>query len=228
MHKLEEKISYEFKDKNLFLKSITHKSWANEVGQDGEHNEKLEFLGDAVLELALSDLLYRNFANDNEGDLSKKRASLVNESSLSLRAQALEVGNFIRLGKGEIQSNGGQKPRLLASCYEALIGALYLDSSFDTVKEIIHREFYHQIVKLNSESFESDYKTRLQEKLQDEHKDTPTYEIINETGPAHDKTFQVQITFKGKKVSTGEGKSKKVAEQSAAKIALEKIEQGEL
>ncbi len=228
MHKLEEKISYEFKDKNLFLKSITHKSWANEIGQDNENNEKLEFLGDAVLELALSDLLFKSFPEDKEGDLSKKRASLVNESALSVMAQALEIGSFIRLGKGEIQSNGGQKPRLLASCYEALIGAVYLDSSFATVKEIIHREFYHHILKLNNESFDSDFKTRLQEKLQDEHKETPLYEVINETGPAHDKTFEVQITFKGRRVSTGEGKSKKVAEQSAAKSALEKIEQGEL
>ncbi len=228
MHKLEEKISYEFKDKDLFLKSITHKSWANEIGQDDGNNEKLEFLGDAVLELALSDLLYKTFPENKEGDLSKKRASLVNENALSLMAQTLEIGNFIRLGKGEVQSNGGQKPRLLASCYEALIGAIYLDSSFDTVKEIIHREFYHSILKLNGESFDSDYKTRLQEKLQDEHKETPLYEVINEKGPAHDKTFEVQITFKGKKMSTGEGKSKKVAEQSAAKSALEKIEQGEL
>ncbi|MEK6774152.1 MAG: ribonuclease III [Bdellovibrionota bacterium] len=227
MKRLEEKINYQFNDKKLLEKSLTHKSWANEA-QSTEHNEKLEFLGDAVLDLALSELLYEHFPNDDEGGLSKKRASLVNEDYLYIRAQSLGLNDFIKLGKGEIMSNGGQKPRLLSSCYEALIGALYLDGSWEKVRDFIRKEYYPTLLNFNEESYQKDYKTRLQEKMQGEHRDTPTYELVKEEGPPHDRRFQVQILFRGQTLSSGEGKTKKSAEQSAAKIALEKMEEGEL
>lgn len=227
MHKLEEKINYQFKDSQLLQKAITHKSWANETQQEREHNEKLEFLGDAVLDLALSELLYQYFPEDNEGDLSKKRASLVNEEYLSRRAQSLGLGDHLRLGKGEVLSNGVQKPRLLASCYEALLGAMYLDGNWENVKNFIRSEYYPVLASLTDDSYQKDYKTRLQEKLQGKHREAPQYEVIKEDGPPHERTFYVNIIFQGKTLSSGDGKSKKAAEQNAAKSALEKIERGE-
>jgi len=228
MTNLESKMNYQFKDKKLLSKALTHKSLANESQTESEHNEKLEFLGDAVLDLALGELLYEFFPQDNEGDLSKKRASLVNEEHLHLRAQSLGLNDHIRLGKGEIMSNGGQKPRLLASCYEALVGALYLDGSWEKAREFVRQEYYPILLSFSEESYQRDYKTRLQEKIQGEHRETPNYEILKEEGPPHERIFQVQILFRGQVLSHGEGKTKKAAEQSAAKVALEKIEKGEL
>ncbi len=225
---LENKMKYEFADKKLLAKALTHKSLANESQAENEHNEKLEFLGDAVLDLALGELLYEYFPQDNEGDLSKKRASLVNEEHLSIRAQSIGLNEYIRLGKGEIMSNGGQKPRLLASCYEALIGALYLDGGWDKARDFIRQEYYPLLLNFSEESFQRDYKTRLQEKIQSEHRETPTYELVKEDGPPHERIFQVQILFRERVLSSGEGKSKKSAEQNAAKLALEKFEKGEL
>jgi len=219
---------YEFKDKNLLQKALTHKSWTNESFRTDEHNEKLEFLGDAVIDLALGELLYEFFPQDDEGGLSKKRASLVNEDHLALRAQSLGLHDVLRLGKGEVMSNGGQKPRLLASSFEALVGALYLDGAWDNARGFIRQEYQPILQSLSAESYEKDYKTRLQEKIQSEHRETPTYEVTKEDGPSHARTFYVQILFKGQVLSAGEGKSKKMAEQSAAKIALEKFEKGEL
>lgn len=228
MKSLETKIKYNFMDKKLLLKALTHKSFANEAQTENEHNEKLEFLGDAVLDLALGELLYEHFPNDAEGDLSKKRASLVNEEHLSLRAQSLELNDCLRLGKGEVMSNGGQKPRLLASCYEALIGALYLDGGWEKAREFVRQEYFPTLLSFTDESYQRDYKTRLQEKIQGEHRETPHYELIKEAGPPHERIFQVQILFRNQVLSQGEGKSKKVAEQNAAKAALEKFEKGEL
>lgn len=217
-------ISYQFKNQDLFKVAMTHKSFANERGEGPEsHNEKLEFLGDAVLDLVLSDLLMGKYPTDSEGNLSKKRASLVNETVLAQIAQSLGLHEIIRLGKGEILSQGNLKPRLLASVYEAMLGAVYIDGGFETVKNFIGENFEDIMNKMNpQEDYFQDFKTRVQELAQADFKATPTYQIIGETGPSHDPLFQVRLSLHQFEVSQGSGKSKKTAEQEAAKQAIEK------
>jgi ribonuclease-3 len=162
------------------------------------------------------------FEVDGEGGLSKKRASLVNEEVLAGLATNLGLSQFLHLGKGETTTGGAQKPRLLASAYEALIGAMFLDAGFEVVRQFLRREFAGLIANLDPvQDFEKDYKTRLQEVLQRDHKEAPFYEIISEEGPPHDKTFTVCVRVKEVNITTGAGKSKKIAEQAAAKKALE-------
>lgn len=217
-------ISYQFKNTELLKVAITHKSFANERGEGAEtHNEKLEFLGDAVLDLVLSDLLMSRYPQDTEGNLSKKRASLVNEAVLAQIAQSLSLHEMIRLGKGEILSQGNTKPRLLASVYEALLGAVYIDGGFQSVKDLISDNFDSVLSQMNpQEDYFSDFKTRLQELAQADLKATPNYQIVSESGPSHEPLFRVKLTLHQFEVSEGSGKSKKTAEQEAAKQAIEK------
>jgi ribonuclease-3 len=223
---LERKLQYEFKNRDLFARALTHKSFSHELRTKSdvksEHNEKLEFLGDAVLDLVLGEYLMQLFPVDGEGGLSKKRASLVNEESLSNLATDLGLSECLQLGKGEISTGGAQKPRLLASAYEAVVGAIYLDGGFNAVKEFVRRDFQKLITVLDPvQDFERDYKTRLQEVMQKDTKEAPVYEIISEEGPPHDRTFTVCVRVKEVNLTTGTGRSKKTAEQAAAKKALE-------
>lgn len=203
--------------------ALTHKSFANERNESAEtHNEKLEFLGDAVLDLVLSDLLMEKYPADTEGNLSKKRASLVNETVLAQIALELGLADQIRLGKGEILSQGNTKPRLLASVYEALLGAVYLDGGYEAAKQLIRENFALQFEKMNPlEDYYSDFKTRLQELAQAELKATPNYLVVDEAGPSHDPQFRVKLSLHSFPVSEGTGRSKKNAEQEAAKLAIE-------
>ncbi|MGZ5279758.1 MAG: ribonuclease III [Pseudobdellovibrionaceae bacterium] len=215
--------NYEFKKIELLEQALTHKSFVNENGKRHlPHNEKLEFLGDAVLDLLLSEYLMEKFPTDDEGNLSKKRASLVNESILARIALELQLSERILLGKGEVLSNGNRKPRLLASVYEALLGAVFLDGGFEAVRQIT-RDHYSQILtEMNPEQdFEHDYKTRLQELAQADLRLGPIYEVTGEEGPSHHPQFQVSLSLQGQVVSQGLGKSKKHAEQEAARIAIE-------
>jgi ribonuclease-3 len=222
VNELEQKLQFEFKNKELFARALKHKSFAHETQSKNDHNEKLEFLGDAVLDLVLGEHLMELFEVDGEGGLSKKRASLVNEEVLAGLATNLGLSQFLHLGKGETTTGGAQKPRLLASAYEALIGAMFLDAGFEVVRQFLRREFAGLIANLDPvQDFEKDYKTRLQEVLQRDHKEAPFYEIISEEGPPHDKTFTVCVRVKEVNITTGAGKSKKIAEQAAAKKALE-------
>ncbi len=222
MRELEQKLQLRFNSSELLARALTHKSYAHELGDKSGHNEKLEFLGDAVLDLVLGEYLMELFAMDGEGGLSKKRASLVNEEVLSTLAMDLGLSQFLQLGKGETSTGGANKPRLLASAYEALVGAIFLDSGFERVREFVRRDFGKLIEKLDPvQDFERDYKTRLQELMQKEHKEAPIYEIITEEGPPHDRTFTVCVRVKEVNVTTGTGRSKKNAEQAAAKMALE-------
>jgi len=224
MTDLESKLQYEFKNRDLFDRALTHKSYAHEFRTKNEHNEKLEFLGDAVLDLVLGEYLMELFASDGEGGLSKKRASLVNEEILSKLATDLELSRFLQLGKGEATTGGAQKPRLLASAYEALIGAMFLDGGFEAVKEFLRRDFTKLIADLDpAQDFERDYKTRLQEVMQKDTKETPIYELINEEGPPHERMFTVCVRVKEVNLAMGTGRSKKNAEQAAAKKALDLI-----
>ena len=208
---------------DLLVQALTHSSYLNESGADAQSNERLEFLGDAVLDLALSELLMKKFPLAPEGALSKKRASLVNEETLCGVARALEFEKHLRLGKGEIKTGGLQKPRILASSLEAVIGAIFQDSGYILVVNVIEKLFQDQLQKLETETidFSSDFKTRLQERAQEKKKSTPTYRLESESGPDHDKIFVVAVELEGKPLATGSGRSKKAAEQDAARKALE-------
>ena len=222
-------LTYKFQRVELLELAFTHKSFANEMlggaSTVADDNERLEFLGDAVLDLALSELLMKKFPADTEGALSKKRASLVNEDSLARIAQGHGFDKFLKLGKGEIKTGGLQKPRILASALEAVMGAIFQDSGYIMVTDVIEILFRDQLLKLETDliDFSSDFKTRLQERAQDVRKQTPTYRVEAESGPDHDKIFVVIVELEGDILARGQGKSKKVAEQDAAKQALETL-----
>ncbi len=221
MTALETILGYQFKNPLLLEQALSHKSFVNEK-REGENNEKLEFIGDAVVDVVLAEALYLAFPKDAEGDLSKKRASLVNESILSDLAQEMNISQFIKLGRGEIQTGGETRPRLLASTFEALIGAIYMDQGFLSVKPVILNLFSSRLQdeKLNR-NYEQDFKSRLQEIVQKKYREAPTYDVISESGAPHDRIFKVHLKFAGKVMAEAEGKSKKEAEQKAAYMALE-------
>jgi ribonuclease III len=183
-------------------------------------NERLEFLGDAVLDLAVSDILMETFREAREGELSKFRASVVNERGLSQVAKELGLGEFLLLGKGEELSGGREKPSILANTVEAFLGALYLDAGFSRTKEVIHRLFLSHIEQLDTEEAVDDYKSLLQEFTQETYKSRPEYVLTDETGPPHERSFRVAVRVKGEVVAAGEGRSKKEAEQKAAREAF--------
>ena len=221
------KLNYNFTNAALLELALTHKSFANEALAGGstptDDNERLEFLGDAVLDLALSEILMKKFPTDSEGSLSKKRASLVNEEALANVARELGLDQHVKLGKGEIKTGGLQKPRILASSLEALIGAIFQDSGFILVSNVVESLFANQLQTLGETDFSSDFKTRLQERAQDIKRLTPTYRIESQSGPDHDKTFTVVVELGDQALATGSGKSKKAAEQNAAQKALEML-----
>lgn len=222
LQELQVRLGYQFKSHELLFRSLTHKSYANEIRRNIEHNEKLEFLGDAVLDLVIGELLFEKFPDDTEGGLSKKRASIVNEEVLSEIASKMGLNQLMLLGKGETLTGGSNKPRLVASVFEAIIGAIYLDGGFTQAKEFIAREFLGVAdLVCRNEDFERDYKTRLQELVQKSVKETPRYEVLAEEGPPHDREFLVCVKVKDEVWAQGRGRSKKNAEQSAAKLALE-------
>jgi ribonuclease III len=218
---IEQRLQYVFKDKNLLLEALRHSSYVNElVDPQLRDNERLEFLGDAVLNLTVGHLLMRRYPDVNEGELSRSRANLVNESQLAKMARSFELGAYIQLGKGEIQTHGREKNSILADTYEALIAAVYLDGGFDAAFRIIETNFLTSIDQMDAAANNFDYKSRLQEIVQLVHGAMPKYNITREDGPDHDKTFS--ITLEVLDVETqGIGKNKKAAEQDAARKALE-------
>ncbi|MNK01279.1 Ribonuclease 3 [compost metagenome] len=222
MNELEQRLGYTFKDSSLLKRALTHKSYANELKNNLEHNEKLEFLGDAVLDLIVGEFLFEKFPQDNEGGLSKKRASIVNEEVLSHMAADMGLSRMLLLGKGEAQTGGSQKPRLLASSLEAVVGAMYLDGGFECARRFLKAEFENVVGRVcGSEDFEKDYKTRLQELVQKNLKETPKYEVLAEEGPPHDRIFAVCVKVRDEVLAEGRGRSKKNAEQVAARCAIE-------
>jgi len=217
---LEKKLHYPFKRKNLLMVALTHRSFVSR-GQ-GEHNERLEFLGDAVLGLVISTFLMQHFPERNEGDLSKLRASLVNAQMLAHKAEELSLGRWLLLGKGEEKSGGRQKMSILAAAYEAVLGAVYQDGGIAPAGEIVSRHFARELEE-ESHVLLQDYKTRLQEITQKVFKEPPVYTVVQESGPDHAKKFASQIAIVGKLYGHGEGKSKKSAEQAAALQTLEML-----
>lgn len=219
---------YSLTNTAFFVQALTHSSFRNEFGRAEPNNERLEFLGDSVLDLILSQRLMKVFPKASEGILSKQRASLVNELALSEVAIELGLPDIVRLGRGERAAGIENRPRLLASALEAIIGALFLDAGFKTTEEVLLKLFGARIEKLksvaDSEILDADYKSRFQERVQEKFKTTPVYELIGESGPSHGKVFLVQLLVNGKIEASGMGKSKKAAEQAAAREALTKKE----
>lgn len=214
---LQNKINYQFRDKSLLTQALTHSSYANEMGYSHqESNERLEFLGDAVLELVSSEYLYAKFPNLNEGELSKKRARMVCEQALDSLARKIGLEEYILLGKGEEKCGGRSRPSIVSDALEAVIGAVFLDAGMDTAKTFVLERILKDIDQ--TDSF-YDNKTALQEYLQAMAK-SPLYTLVGEEGPSHQKLFSVEVSLEGRVLGAGRGSSKKAAEQMAAKEAL--------
>jgi ribonuclease-3 len=218
---LSEKLGYTFNSSDLINQAFRHASYVNEQYDTNlEDNERLEFLGDAVLDLAISHLLMEKFQDAKEGILSKYRAVVVDAAGLYKIALTLGLGDYLLLGKGEEQSSGRKKPSILANTVEALLGALYLDAGFDTTMGIIRRLFSALLDRLGTSEMVHDFKSLIQEYTQENYKTLPKYRLVKESGPAHDKTFTVLLTINGEIFGQAEGKSKKEAEQKVAREAL--------
>jgi len=218
---LERGLGYVFKDPKLLEIALTHISYANEVGGDVVHNERFEFLGDAVLELVITDMLMKRFRNCSEGDLSKIRAVVVSKKSLARIARRLQLGAFIRLSTSEENTGGRQKESILADAYEALVASIYYDGGLKKARKIVGKHFAEPIEAVEEGIWGvEDHKSRLQELVQERFRTTPTYQIIKEVGPDHDKTFFAVVMIGNKKYGVGSGRSKKDAEQQAARQTL--------
>jgi len=218
---LTEKLNYTFQNESLLHEALNHSSYVNEQADSTlRDNERLEFLGDAVLNLVVGHILMDRYPGLREGELSRIRANLVNESQLAKVARGIDLGSHLRLGKGELQTNGREKNSILADAYEALIAAVYLDKGFKAAYKIIEISLSSALVSVTDSAANYDFKSQLQERVQMNHGSIPEYRIVKEVGPDHDKTFHVEVKVL-KLLEQGTGKSKKMAEQSAAQKALE-------
>ncbi len=214
-------IGYSFKDSKLLRRALTHSSYANENGC--RDNERLEFLGDSVLGIIITEVLYKKYENSDEGGLSKMRASLVCEQSLEEIARTIELGNLIYLGKGEERTGGRNRASVVSDAFEALIAAIYLDSDMETVRKWVLNIMGDKIVHLRSDEYFGDYKTRLQEIVQSSGMSRIVYSVVDEQGQDHMKQFTVSVTVGGKELGRGKGFSKKEAEQKAAHAAVGRL-----
>ncbi len=223
---LEAVLGYSFRDPRRLLQALTHSSRIPERTADDPpgDNEKLEFLGDAVLELLVSEELVRTFPDWGEGQLSKSRARLVNATSLSAASIRLGLGNHLRLGRGEEKTGGRMKPALLADAYEAVVAAIYLDGGLDAARGFVLRSLVEGAISAEAEALgRTDHKSALQELLQSRGVAPGTYHIVEELGPDHEKTFRVEVRIAGEITASGTGKTKKEAEQAAAVAALQQL-----
>jgi len=214
--KLEQCLDYQFKNKNLIIEALTHKSFKKSY-----NNERLEFLGDAVLNLIVGEYLYNKFPKSNEGDLSKIRASLVNETGFTKLANDIKLGDYIYLSVAEERNKGRTKASILSDAFEAIMGAVYLESGIDVLKVIILQLLENSYEQINLDVLFSDFKTALQEITQAEFGSIPEYKLEGSYGPDHQKEFEVSICIDGKTYGKAIGKSKKLAQQAVAKIALD-------
>ena len=221
---LETALGYQFKKRTLLESALTHSSFSNESkGRVTACNERLEFLGDSVLGFTIANYLYAHYPNLPEGQLTKLRAELVCEPSLLKVANRLQLGTYLRLGKGEDQNGGRTRASILADAVEALFAAILLDSNIHTAESIV-LSLLDENLKTTKPGTTADYKTALQELVQRKSDQTLSYHLLSATGPDHQKVFQVEVQLNGKAIGTGSGKSKKEAEQAAAGVALETLE----
>ncbi|MGA7143715.1 MAG: ribonuclease III [Desulfobacterales bacterium] len=224
LKKLQQELLYEFKKTDILAQALRHSSFVNEnLELDIQDNERLEFLGDAVLNLVVGHILMERYPELHEGDLSKIRAGMVNESQLASIAQQIDLGSYIQLGKGEIQTKGWEKKSILANTFEAVVAAVYLDGGFDAAFKIIDGRFSPLFDAIVASPANQDYKSRVQELVQMKHQEMPVYTVVRESGPDHNKTFCVRLEV-GEMQTEGAGKSKKAAEQEAARKGLEILE----
>lgn len=217
---LEGHLNYRFTDLRLLQKALIHSSYAFEQDQIGTDNEVLEFIGDAVLDLVIGHTLSTRYPSMREGELTRIRASLVNETHLAEMARSIGLGTYLCLGKGENASSGRNKSSILSCAYEAVIGAVFEDSGYENVAELIQRLFNSEIENKKKDLLLVDAKSRLQETLQEAFNEAPTYRLDHEKGPSHNKEFSVSVLFRDAVLGSGSGSSKKEAEQRAATTAL--------
>jgi len=218
----EERIGVRFKNVGLLQQAFTHRSYLNEHREEGlEHNERLEFLGDAVLELIVTRYLYEKFPTHPEGDLTAYRAALVNAVTLSEVASEIGMNDYLLLSRGEAKDTGRARSILLANAIEALIGAMYLDQGYDAAETFVEKYLFPKTEEIMRNKLWRDPKSTLQEKVQEAEGETPYYSVVRETGPDHDKQFIVGVYVKDMLLAQGSGKSKQEAEQDAARNALE-------
>ncbi len=210
-----------FRELEFLNQAFTHRSFANELGESAENNERLEFLGDSVLGLAVSEYLYETLPDQPEGELARIKSFVVSEASLSEIARKLRVDNYILIGRGEEYSGGRSKKAILADCLEAIIGAYYLDSGFQPSRRFVHQMLIPEINKVLENRHAKDYKTLLQEYVQKRMKTYPRYKVVQKTGPDHDRTFWIEVHVGDRSFGAGKGKNTKEAEQEAARIAYE-------
>ncbi len=221
LSEFETKLGHSFSDKRLLLSAFTHRSYLNENKAVGrEHNERLEFLGDAVLELVVTEFLYAKYPEKPEGELTAFRAALVNTQSISDAGTKLGINEYLLLSRGESKDTGRARMIILANAFEALIGALYLDSGYDIAKKFIADQLFHKTDDVVANKLWQDAKSKLQELAQEKNGITPTYQVMSQSGPDHDKTFLVGAFIGTERLATGEGRSKQEAEQDAAQKAL--------
>ena len=222
INELEKAIGYQFRNITLLQNALSHSSYANERWHDSlKSNERLEFLGDSILGMLVADYLYRNFPDRPEGELTRMRADMVCEKALAVVANSLDLGKHLLLGKGEEQGGGRNRDSILADAVESVIAACYLDGGMDAAVQFIQKFILVNVpvTKLHN----ADYKTALQELVQQKKNQVLAYRLVGESGPDHDKEFQVELTLNGDVVGTGIGSSKKRAEQAAARAAMEKL-----
>lgn len=221
---LEARIGYIFRDKTLLREALTHPTFVNEHKDLGlEDNQRLEFLGDSIVNTAITRHIFNLFPDAKEGELTKIRSTLVNEGTLSKVASFFDLGDFLYLGKGEDLNHGRQKSSILADVYEALVGAIFLDSSFDKTYEIIEKHFDSAFGHIE-DVYSLDYKSTFIEYCQRKYKCTPDIVLVDEIGPAHSKIFVIDVTVKGKVFGRGKGRNKKQASQMACREALKSLE----
>lgn len=220
LSKLEKTLGVEFKDRSFLKTALTHRSYINENPEAGENNERLEFLGDAVLELAITEFLFGKFLEKPEGELTNLRASLVNANILGRVTSELGVNDFLLLSRGEARDIGRARQIILANAYEAIVGAIYLDSGYESAKNFILRVLEPKIPEILEKKLYKDAKSLFQEEAQERVSITPTYEIIKEWGPDHDKHFIVGVYLEKELIAEGEGASKQEAQQQAAYAGL--------
>lgn len=221
---IQRRLEYRFRQPRLLLEALTHKSYLNELrGSTESDNERLEFLGDAVLDLVMSEYLLHAFPGAAEGELSKLRARLVSEKTLARVANRIGLGESLRLGRGETKTEGRRKPSILADALEAVIAGVYLDGGLESATTCVKTAFRDELAACDRSLAKGDFKTDLQELCQRDFGMLPQYRTVRETGPDHEKLFEVEILIRGDRYGVGTGKSKKDAEQMAAKQALEQL-----
>jgi ribonuclease-3 len=224
---LQERLAYHFSDLALLQRALIHSSFAFEQREQGDDNELLEFLGDAVLELTIGSMLFTTYPDMREGELTRLRSALVNERNLAAMARGVNLGEHLLLGRGEEGSDGRQKASILSCAYEAVVGAIFVDSSYDRAMEFVARHFRPLLKGQKDMLLTGDAKSLLQEKMQAAFNEAPLYRTEQVDGPAHDRRFTVAVLFRDEVLGSGRARSKKEAEQLAAEEALRKMAEGE-